>query len=74
MSDGAPRLSDRVSLSDIEGKLREIGGTAQGVANEATMPALGGAAVAGVLFVLGVYLLGRRRGRKDAPVLEIRRI
>lgn len=67
-------MSDRVSLADVESKLRELGGNAQSVATKATMPALGGVVGAGVLAVAAVYLLGRRRGRKEAPVLEIRRV
>lgn len=67
-------MTDRVTLSDLESKLREIGGSATTVASEAKATALGVGAVAGVLGVAAVYLLGRRRGRKEAPVLEIRRI
>ncbi|HKH88769.1 MAG TPA: hypothetical protein VKA05_08090 [Acidimicrobiales bacterium] len=67
-------MSDRVTLDDLESKLRDIGGSATSAATQATAPALGAAAVAGVLVVAAVYLLGRRRGRKEAPVLEIRRI
>jgi hypothetical protein len=67
-------MSDRVSLDDLESKLRDLGGTATSAVGGAKAPVLGGAAVAGVLAVAAVYLLGRRRGRKEAPVLEIRRI
>ena len=67
-------MSDRVTLGDLESKLRDIGGTATSAAAEAKAPVIGGAAVAGVLFAAAVYLLGRRRGRKEAPILEIRRI
>jgi hypothetical protein len=67
-------VSERVSLSDVEAKLRELGGGVQAATTRATAPALGGAVVAAVLAVAAVYLLGRRRGRKEAPILEIRRI
>jgi hypothetical protein len=67
-------MSDRVSLSDLESKLRQIGGSAQSAATEVAAPALGGAVAAAVALVAAVYLLGRRRGRKEAPVLEIRRV
>lgn len=67
-------MSERVSLSDVEAKLRELGGGVQTSAAKATMPALGGAVVAVVVAVAAVYLLGRRRGRKEAPILEIRRV
>lgn len=68
--------SERVSLGDIEGKLRSIGGEATtSLQQKATSPpviAVGG--VLGVVLVAAVYVLGRRRGKKEAPVLEIRRI
>jgi hypothetical protein len=67
-------MSERVTLDDLESKLRDLGGSATSAARQATAPALGAAAVGGVLAIAAVYLLGRRRGRKEAPVLEIRRI
>lgn len=67
-------MSERVTLDDLESKLRDLGGSATSAAAKATAPALGAAAVGGVLAIAAVYLLGRRRGRKEAPVLEIRRI
>jgi hypothetical protein len=65
---------DRVTLGDLESKLRDLGSGVQEVATQAAAPAIGGIAAAVVLLVAAVYILGRRRGRKDAPVLEIRRI
>jgi len=67
-------MSDRVTLDDLESKLRDLGGSATSAAAQVTAPALGAAAVGAVLAIAAVYLLGRRRGRKEAPVLEIRRI
>lgn len=65
---------ERVSLSDVEGKLRELSGEAQTAASEIARPALGGAIALGVVAVAAVYLLGRRRGRRQASVLEIHRV
>jgi hypothetical protein len=67
-------MSERVTLDDLESKLRELGGSATTSVAAAKAPVLGAAGVAGALAVAAVYLLGRRRGRKEAPVLEIRRI
>ncbi|MGH9292272.1 MAG: hypothetical protein ACRDZ6_05780 [Acidimicrobiales bacterium] len=67
-------MSEKVSLSDIESKLRDLGGSAQDAAKGAAVPALGAGAAGAALLAAAVYLLGRRRGRKEAPVLEIRRI
>jgi hypothetical protein len=69
-------MSQRVSLDDIESKMRGVGGSAQSTVGSAvsTPPVMAGGVVAGVLVIAAIYLLGRRRGRKEAPVLEIRRI
>ncbi len=69
-------MSQRVSLDDIESKMREIGGSAQATVTSAasTPPMIAGGAVAGVLVIAAIYVLGKRRGRKEAPILEIRRI
>ena len=65
---------EKVQLSDLEGKLRQLGSSTQVVAGEAVRPALGALVAAGVVAVAAVYLLGRRRGRRQASVLQIRRI
>lgn len=64
----------RVTLSDVEDKLRRLGGSAESVVTSAAPPAIGVGVAAGVLAVAAVYLLGRRRGRRRASVLEIRRV
>ncbi|MGH9303566.1 MAG: hypothetical protein ACRDZ5_04030 [Acidimicrobiales bacterium] len=67
-------MTERVSLSDLESKLRSLTGSAERAATKAALPAAGVGSAVAVLVVAGIYLLGRRRGRKEAPVLEIRRI
>lgn len=69
-------MSEKVTLGDIESKLRELGGGTQSAVESVASqpPVVAGAAVGAVAFVAAIYLLGRRRGRKEAPVLEIRRI
>jgi len=66
--------SGRVSLSDVEQKLRELGSNAQSLATDAAPPAIGALVAAGVIAVAAAYLLGRRRGSRRASVLEIRRV
>ena len=66
--------SGRVSLSDVEQKLRELGSNARSLATDAAPPAIGALVAAGVIAVAAVYLLGRRRGSRRASVLEIRRV
>ncbi len=66
--------SGRVSLSDVEQKLRELGANAQSLATDAAPPAIGALVAAGAMALAAVYLLGRRRGSRRASVLEIRRV
>ena len=63
-----------VTRADIETKLRQIRGEVDSTA-KAAVPiglAVGAAAVAVVVGV--AYLMGRRKGRKRATVVEIRRV
>ncbi|MGD1012432.1 MAG: hypothetical protein ABR925_07880 [Acidimicrobiales bacterium] len=66
--------SERVSLSDVENKLRDLGTSAESLAKDAAPPTIGAFVAAGAALVAAVYLLGRRRGRRRASVLEIRRV
>ena len=64
----------RVTLSDVENKLRDLGGSTESLVTDAAPPAIGIMVAAGAAAVAAVYLLGRRRGRRRASVLEIRRV
>jgi hypothetical protein len=64
----------RVTLSDVEDKLRSLGGSTESLVKDAAPPAIGALVAGGVAAVAAVYLLGRRRGRRRASVLEIRRV
>jgi len=66
--------SGRVSLSDVEQKLRDLGSNAQSFGDRCRTPDDRGLVAAGVVAVAAVYLLGRRRGSRRASVLEIRRV
>jgi LPXTG-motif cell wall-anchored protein len=64
----------KVTREDIEAKLREIRGvtdTTTEVAQEAAKPAL---VVIGIAVVVGAFLLGRRRGRRQSTIVEVRRV
>jgi hypothetical protein len=63
-----------ITRADIESKLRQLRGEVDSTA-KAAVPiglAVGAAAVAVVVGV--AYLMGRRKGRKRATVVEIRRV
>ncbi len=63
-----------ITRSDIESKLRQIRGEVDEVGESARSVGLIVGAVAAVVVVSAVYFLGRRRGRKEKTVVEIRRI
>lgn len=64
----------RVTLSDIESNLRSLGGSAASTVGKSAPTMAAAAAVGGAALLAGVYLYGRRRGRRRATVLEIRRV
>jgi hypothetical protein len=64
----------RVSLSDVEKKLRDLSGSAESLVSDAAPPTIGALVAAAALAVAGVYLFGRRRGRRRASILEIHRV
>lgn len=71
---GATDASGRVTLDDLESKFRELKGEASQVATRAKPAASAAAVVAAAGLLMLVYLIGRRKGRRRATVLEIRRI
>lgn len=64
----------RITRADIEGKLRQLRGDAEG-ATESARSAGATVAPIAVAVLLGLaYLLGRRRGRRKSTVVEVRRL
>jgi cobalamin biosynthesis Mg chelatase CobN len=63
-----------ITRTDIESKLREIRGEVNEVGESARSIGVIVGAVAVVAVIGTVYLFGRRRGRKEKTVVEIRRI
>jgi hypothetical protein len=66
--------SGPITRADLEAKLRDITGDVSDTVEAARGIGVALAVGAGVLFVVGAYWLGRRKGRKRKTVLEIRRI
>jgi hypothetical protein len=63
----------KVSLSDIEDRLRQLSGGAREAIAESKQSALAIGTLGGIGLLAATYLLGRRRGRRRATVLEVRR-
>lgn len=66
--------NEPITRADIEAKLREIGGEVDDqLANTKQLAITVGAVVIAVV-IAGVFLLGRRRGKRLATIVEIRRV
>lgn len=66
--------SQRISISDIEAKLRDIGKPVEAGVEQAKSTAVSVAVAVGALVVIAAYAMGKRRGKRKLPVIEIRRI
>lgn len=66
--------TEPVSRDDIEDKLRELQGEVDDLAEDARSYAVTVGAVVVVGLVVVAFWLGRRKGRKGAAVIEIRRV
>jgi hypothetical protein len=65
---------ERVTIDDIEAHFRDLVGSTTSTVEKAKLPLIGGGVAAVVLLMLLLFLLGKRRGRKRATVVEIRRV
>ena len=63
-----------IAASDIEAKFREIKDEVDAVTSSAKSKAVPAIAVGGIVFLILMYLLGRRVGSKRSAVVEIRRL
>jgi hypothetical protein len=71
---GEPSAEEKIEIGDIEAQLRTLTSSAQrAIADGKTNVIVGGLLAVGSMITLS-YLHGRRRGRRRASVLEIRRI
>lgn len=64
---------DKITRDDIEAKFRQLTGDVDDRAEAAKSTAVTLGVVVAVAVVLGVFLFGRRRGRKKTTVIEVRR-
>ncbi len=68
------RSGDPITRADIEAKLREIGGEVDEQLTSTKQLAITAGAIAVGLVLAGVFLLGRRKGKKLTTIVEIRRV
>ncbi len=70
----AAELSGKtIGRADIEAKLRELQGEVEIIGEEAKSYALTVVAIIGVGIVAVAFVLGRRRGRRNRTIVEVRR-
>ena len=66
--------ADRVTRGDIEAKVRQLQGEVEQAGESAKGPAMIVAAAAVVVLLGVVFLLGKRRGKRQTTTIEIRRV
>lgn len=62
-----------ITRDDIESKLRQLRGEVDDVGNASKGYVMAAGVVLAAGLLAGVYLLGRRRGKKRTTVVEVRR-
>ena len=66
--------AERITPDDIRSKLEDIRGEVDDATDAARPIALIAGVGVGVVVLVGVYLLGRRKGKKRSTIVEIRRV
>jgi hypothetical protein len=74
MSQVEAHEGEKITRDDIERKFREIKGDIEDTAESAKGMAITVGAVVAVVVVLGVFMLGKRRGKKKTTFIEVRRL
>ena len=64
----------KITPSDIESKFRDMQGQIDDVAEDGKKKMAIAGVVAGVILLFVMYRLGRRTGKRNSTVLEIRRL
>lgn len=65
---------ERITPNDLRDRFNALQGEVDSTTESAKGMALAAGAVVAVAVVLGVFVLGARRGRKRTTVVEIRRV
>lgn len=64
----------RIERAEVESALREMFGEGEATARQYAGRTIGAAGAFGFLALVAAFLFGRRRGRKRAAIVEIRRV
>lgn len=72
--DDNPTGADRITPDDLRARFRDLQADVDSTAESAKNTAVTVGAVLATVVVLGVFLLGRRRGRRHTTLVEIRRV
>ncbi|MDQ6836809.1 MAG: hypothetical protein M3137_00335 [Actinomycetota bacterium] len=70
----SPGSSDRVSRADIEAKFGELQGDVESAGEAAKGMGMVIAGVVAVVVIGVVFMLGKRRGKRQTTTIEIRRV
>jgi hypothetical protein len=68
------KIDKKITASDLEAKFEELQGGVNEQAEAARSTAATIGAVIAVVVVLGIFLLGKRRGNRKTTVVEVRRL
>ena len=63
----------RITRQDIEAKLRQIRGDVDTAGDAAKGAGTMAAVAAGVVLIVVVYFIGKKRGKRSSTVVEVRR-
>ena len=69
----AAPMPKKITRQDIEAKLRQVRGDVDTAGEAATKAGTIGAVVAGVVLVIAVYMIGKKRGRRSSTIIEVKR-
>jgi uncharacterized protein HemX len=70
----ATATASPITRADIESKLRELQGSATRRVDTAAATGVKVAIALAVVVVLGAFVIGRRKGRRQTTIVEIRRL
>ena len=74
MAKNEPATATKITPEDLRDKLQAFQGEVQGKVDDQKMSIATVAGGAGMVFLLLMFLLGKRSGKKKSAIVEIRRV